>query len=220
MSTVFEITGVPEYTQRDNQYLEQGKNVASISCFPTSVGMSAAYALSTIGLDKTAIGCGPEMQIEDYFNQTLSSPAIYKWEKSNVEKLGSWIWGYKPRTIYAVEAQAFNMLMNPHGFKATARDDLNYASVCALLEKHKLPFVIGGNFKSVSKVDGHLNCLIGFNQIGLQEFIVHDPYGDALLGYAPDKKTGKHNGARRHYSAKFYERGKNKTMNVLVIERI
>ena len=108
----------------------------------------------------------------------------------------------------------FNMLMNAFGFKAVSRQDVKHDELCNHLEKYKLPCVIGGNFSSVSSVQGHMNCLIGFNNIGMQEFIVNDPYGNALKGYQP--VDGKYEGIELHYGTKFFLKGPDQYWTVLI----
>jgi hypothetical protein len=202
----FKIDNVEGLTQRDN------KVEPFVSCFPTSVGISMTYCLKSIGNDKTAIGCSPDMQIEDYINQVISSKEVEDWMKKNTLRLGSWIWKYEKRTIFAVEEYAFNFLMNPHGFKAQYKS-VTYDELCDHLETHKLPCPVGGNFKSVSTVGGHIVCAKGFNKIGIKELIVDDPYGNALDGYT-DKSV-----ADRTYGSKFFVDGKGK-INALLISRL
>lgn len=203
----FNIENVKTFTQRDNVI------DPSVSCFPTSVGMCADYCLTSIGKTKADIGCAPNMQIEDYFNQVISSKEVNDWMKANTSKLGSWIWNFKPRTIFYVENYVFNMLMNPLGFKSVVSVDGDYDAFCSFISANKLPCVISGNFSSVSKVQGHMTCAHGFNKIGMKEIIVNDPWGDALTGY---KST---DGANKSYGLKFFLKDKNK-LNVLLISKI
>ena len=211
----FLIDDVKAYSQRDNKYIdpESKTNVASVSCFPTSLAMSMEYCLDTIGLNKTDVGCSESMQLEDYINLLLDDSITTYWMKQNVGRLGSWIWKYKRRTLYEVEVFIFNRLMKNLGFEAKAKYNLKYETICNVLEQNSLPMVIGGNFKSVSRVGGHMNCLVGYNDVGLKEFIVNDPYGNALTGYKD------HNGAYLRYPIKFFER-KNGTIYCIAISKV
>jgi len=203
----FKLDGVEYFSQRDNKYIDPNSktNVASISCFPTSLAMCMNYALKKIGLDKTAVGCASENQLEDYINRIIDDYETKQWMIKNQGRLGSWIWKYKRRTLYAIEEYIFNRLMNQHGYKAEAKYNFTYETVCNVLKQTELPMVIGGNFSSVSKVQGHMNCCIGYNSIGLKEFIVHDPYGNALKGYSQET-IGKGNDLR--YPVKFFQKEK------------
>ena len=200
------INDVKYLSQRDNKYIDPKSktNVASVSCFPTSLAMVIDYCLTQLGLNKEAIGCSEKTQIEDYINRLLDDKQTTIWMKKNTSILGSWIWKYKKRTIYAVEVYIFNRLMKPLGFEAKALYNLKYDTVCHLLEQNKLPMVIGGNFKSISNVGGHMNTLVGYNAVGLKEFIVNDPYGNAFTKYSSS------NGAYMNYPSKFYRRKNNK----------
>lgn len=200
----FKIDGVPYYTQRDN------KRYPHISCFPTSLAMVMKYCLKQKGLTKADVGCAPEYQLEDYIDMLIDDDETKAWMLKNEGRLGSWIWKYRRRTIYAVEAYIFNRLMNRHGYEALARYDFNYQAICNILRETGLPMVIGGNFSSVSRVKGHMNTLIGYNAIGLKEFIVHDPYGIATTGYT------NHNGESVRYSSKFFKRDGDKIFCVYV----
>lgn len=206
MSNSFLIKDVPWLSQRDNK-IDPG-----ITCFPTSVAMVITYILNQEKLTKADIGCSADMQLEDYIDQVLNSKEITDWMKANTSVLGRWIWDYKRRTVYAVEAQAFNIMMGHLGYKATFTDQLTYDQICDALEVNKLPFIIGGNFSSVSKVSGHMNCLVGFNKIGLREFDTNDPYGNALTGYTNT------NGWYMRYGTKFFCDSQDKC-KILKIER-
>lgn len=203
----FNLDKVVRFSQKDNKYEPH------TACFPTSLGMVMNYCLTTIGKTKIDIGVSPDMQIEDYIFQALIDPETKLWIKQNISKLGYWVLQYAPRYVYSIEAYIFNRLMNPLGFKATFRSDLTYTISCDLIEKNQLPMVLGGNFSSVSKVGGHMNCITGFNKIGLKEFILHDPYGNALTGYKDDL------GTFVRYSCRFYFIDSYGHMNGIVIEK-
>lgn len=211
MSDTFKIENVEYFSQLDNKY------DPSISCFPTSLAMCINYCLQSIGKTKIDVGCSENMQLEDYINYMLDDNQTTQWMKDNTSRIGSWIWNYKRRMLYDVEAYLFNRLMLPFGFKATFVSTKTYNEVCDKLEETKLPFVIGGNFSEISNVKGHMNCLIGFNRIGLQEVIVHDPFGNALNSFKPGKYPTFGNCV---YPIKFFIKDKQLHLYVLEIEKI
>jgi len=208
MSDTFKIENVEYFSQRDNVY------VPSSSCFPTSLAMCMNYCLQLIGKTKIDVGCDAQMQLEDYLDYMLDDDKTKKWMTENTSRLGNWIWNYNRRVLYDVEAYTFNRLMLPLGFKATFYSNLNYIDLCNKLEETKIPAVIGGNFSEISNVKGHMNCLIGFNKLGLEEFIVHDPYGNALTKY----QVG--NGKDIRYPKKFFTKGTDLKIYAVVIERV
>lgn len=208
MSTKFVLEKVPYFSQRDNVV------DPFISCFPTSVAMSIQYILDINSLDRTAIGCDdPNCQLEDYINRTLDSKEVDDWMKENTTRLGSWIWNYKKRTIYAVEEYVCNLLLNHLGYKATFTECMPYDKLCAAIETNQLPAIIGGNFRSISSVGGHMNCMIGFNNIGLKQVRTNDPYGNALTNY---KST---NGKNMIYDSKIFCDSRN-TVKTIIFERM
>mgnify|MGYP001419365198 CR=1 FL=1 len=208
----FIIEGVPYYSQRDNQYQP------NVSCFPTSMAMAMAYCLDLIHLDKTAVGCHPNIQLEDYLNELIYDNQTKEWMIQNQGRIGSWIWKYQRRTIYVIEAYIFNRLMNQYGYNSKYVD-LKYDDYCNNIENTKLPIIVGGNFSSVSRVGGHVCCGIGFNRIGLPELIVRDPFGNALKGY-PQNQSQEQNdkdGYENAYGLRFFGNGK---FASILIERI
>ena len=206
MSNEYKIESVPYYPQRDNEHDPY------TACFNTSLAMCMEYCLTLLGKDKDAVGCALNKQLEDYIYELLNDPETTQWMKNNVGLLGSWIWKYKRRTIYQVEAYIFNRLMNPLGYRATFIATYTYDQVCNKLEETKLPMVIGGDFSSVSFVGGHMNCLIGLNRPE-KSFIVNDPFGNALIKYADIKGQG------IKYSYKYFIKDKDKHY-VVIIEKI
>jgi hypothetical protein len=192
--------GEQEYQIDDVKYLTQvdNENVPLTSCFNTSNAMSMNYCLSLIGKTKTDIGCSSSMQLEDYIYEFMNGTETTEYIKEHSSTLGNLLTSEKRRIYFDIECFAFNHLMNPLGFQAKVYTNLSYDQICNYILEHKLPGVIGGNFKSVSTVGGHMNCLLGYNKIGLKEFIVHDPYGNALTGYKI--RDGKY----MHYGTKFY----------------
>lgn len=207
MPIQFNIENVPYYTQRDNKYDPY------VSCFPTSLAMCMSYCLKSIKKDKTAVGCGEKMQLEDYINELIYDDETKKWMVKNQGRLGAWIWKYKRRTIYAIEEYIFNRLMNEHGFFATAKYNLDYYKICNELTLNNIPMVIGGNFKSVSSVGGHMVCLKGFNSKNFEEVIVNDPYGNALTGYKNN------DGENMQYSKKFFDKGKGNFFCISIVKK-
>ena len=204
------------YSQRDNSI------APNISCFPTSMAMAMNHCLSLEGLDKEAIGCAADMQIEDYINESIESTEVKNWMKRNFRR--SW-WGWKyrnKRTIFSVEIKVFNLLMNPIGFTASYTGELTYDMYCAHMYYTSLPIVLSGNFKSVSRVGGHIVCGIGYNKKGLGEVIVHDPFGNALNGYPRGQSIARNNaaGTARQYGTRFFIRNNKGHMRAVMIERV
>jgi len=182
MESEFIIDGVPLYTQADNQY------APAYSCAPTSNAMMMAYCLGQLGYDKTAVGCRGTTQLEDYINHLIDDDETWQWMVANDQKFGSWMVDYVKRgnarrQIFAVEAYAFTRLMEEHGFRAEYVAFPNYDAYCAKILETGLPMMLAGNFSSVSRVGGHVNCAVGFDRKGLAEIITHDPYGDGLRGF-------------------------------------
>ena len=202
-----------KFILRDNIYLSQRDNEIkpNVSCFPTSMGMGIAYCLQTLGLDKRALGCSSSVQLEDFLNNVISDTMTKTWMRKNTRRLGKWIWSYKRRTIYKVEEYAFNRLMNDYGFKCKFQSRYSFDQYCKSLKNNELPIILGGNFKSVSRVGAHLVCGIGYDN---NEFIVNDPFGNALKKY----KKGS-NGKNVIYSQRFFKR-KNRKIFAMVIERL
>jgi len=215
--TEYMIKDVECFSQDNNKYIDPitKKNVASVSCFNTCVAMCVRYALKLKELDKSAVGCGISTDLDDYINMIIDDNETQNWINTNLK--GSWIIDYikrnAKRQVFAIESYVFNRLMNQHGFKCQERYDLTYETICNVLKQNELPMIIGGNFSSVSSVGGHMNCLVGYNSIGLKEFIVNDPHGNALTGYT--NKIG----AYVRYPIKFFLQ-KDNTIWCLVISKI
>jgi hypothetical protein len=210
MAAEFKLSGVPSFTQVDNKYAPY------VSCFPTSVAMAMTYCLKLIKKDKTAVGCSPDISLEDYINMILDDPETLKWYNQNSVKLGSWIAGYfkshQQRQVFAVEEYVFNRLMIPLGFKAVTNTGLKYEEYCNHIEQIKLPIILSGDFSSVSRIGGHMNTGIGFNKIGLKEVIVNDPYGNALQGYPVKQNPLEMKAEAVRYPIKFFIKDKNWNM--------
>jgi hypothetical protein len=209
MSEQFKIEGVRRFPQDDN------KHDPMVTCFNTSSGMVMDYCLTLIGKDRTAIGCSINNQIEDYIYEAIYDNVTKQWMIVNQGRLGAAIWKWKRGVLFSIEEYVFNRLMNPHGFKATFYECITYERVCELLKTNNLPGIIAGNFSSLSPVGGHMNCLIGYNSVGVYEFITHDPFGNAYKQYK-DK-----NGENMHYAARLFQTspGKN-SVNVIITSRI
>jgi hypothetical protein len=209
MGEQFKIEDVKYFTQRDNT--DDPFN----TCFNTSNAMAMDYCLTSIGKDKTAVGCNPspKAQLEDYIYECIYDNVTGAWMQANVSRLGSWIWKYKRGVLYVVEEYIFNRLMNPLGFKATFYESISYAKVCETIKQNNLPGIIGGNFASVSPVGGHMNALLGYNSIGTPQFLTHDPFGKAFSRYADP------NGADQQYPIRFFNIGKD-NYNVILMSKI
>lgn len=202
MADYFKIDGVPYFSQRDNQYMP------NVSCFPTSMAMAMTYCLNLMNKTKEDVGCHSDMQLEDYLNECIYDDTTKQWMVENQGRIGSWIWQYTRRTIYAVEAYVFNRLMNDIGFSADYVD-LTYDRYCYIIENTQMPIVVGGNFKAVSRIGGHVCCGIGFNKVGMKELIVRDPFGNALKGYPQNQSQtdNEKDGFENAYGLRFYNNG-------------
>lgn len=200
VNTAISIAEDQEYQIDEVGFLTQTDNIDDplTSCFNTSNAMSIQYCLSLINKTKKDIGCSGSMQLEDYIYEFINGTETTEYIQQHSSVLGNLINSPKRRLYFDVECFVFNHLMNPLGFQSKFYTNLSYNQICDYILEHKLPGVIGGNFKSVSSVEGHMNCLLGYNKIGLKEFIVHDPYGNALTKY--QSKDGKY----MHYGTKFY----------------
>ena len=192
----------------------QAEEAGSISCFPTSMSMETTYLLQLTGMDKTQLGCSEDMLLEDYFNQVIDSKEMGDWITNNpAESDAKYIaQGYRRREFYTIEAHAFNMIAKQFNFpfKATYKN-IRPATVMSEMERTQLPVVMGGYFKSVSTVGGHLNCIVGIEDDNT--FIVHDPWGNAMTGYQSKE------GAYCKYNKNFYTH-ENGCCNVIIFERV
>jgi len=167
---------VSYFSQLDNVY------APFISCYPTAMAMAIDYCLRIENKDKRDIGCTYDIQLEDFINRITMSDEIQVWLKKNVGRLGSWIWKYKPRTIAYVEEYIFNKLMNKHGFRCQFTTEVSFREYCGILDTHKLPQVLHGNFSKKTRVQGHIVCATGYAKPG-RRIIVNDPFGDAGTKY-------------------------------------
>jgi hypothetical protein len=209
MGEQFKIEGVKRFPQDDNVHDPM------TTCFNTSSAMVMNYCLTLIGKDRTAIGCALQNQLEDYIYEAIYDNVTKQWMIANQGKLGAAIWKWKRGLLFVVEEYVFNRLMNPLGFKATFYEGATYETICTKLKENNLPGIIAGNFSNLSSVGGHMNCLIGFNSVGVYEFITHDPFGNAYKQYK-DK-----NGENMHYAARLFQTssGKN-SVNVILVSKI
>ena len=167
---------VPYFSQLDNVY------APFISCYPTSMAMAIEYCLQIKGKDKKDVGCPYDLQLEDYIYKITMSDEIKTWLKNNVSKLGSWIWKYKPMTIAYVEEYIFNKLMLKHGFRCQFTTDVTFEEYCNLIDEHKLPQILHGNFSKNTRVQGHIVAGVGYNRF-LKQVVVNDPFGNAMTKY-------------------------------------
>lgn len=103
----------------------------------------------------------------------------------------------------------FNRLMGQHSFSAQADWSISFERMSRSIDKG-FPVVILGNFSSISRVSGHYNTAIGYNGT---EVITHDPYGDALSGYALN------NGEFRQYSWDFFNKKNGNSYGLIFIEK-
>lgn len=213
----FKIENVPYSTQRDN-YIQP-----LVSCFPTSVGMAIQYCLQLLDLDKRAIGCDDDTQIEDYLNEIIYDYSTKKWMEKNTGRLGNWIWSYKRRSIFVIEEYVFNRLMNDFGYKATFNSKLTFDEYKDKIEETTLPIILGADFSSISSVKGHIVCGIGYNDLKLEEIICHDPYKNftnSKKAYTKDKNGIEYLGREAKYPMRFFRKNKAGHMYSLIIEKI
>lgn len=173
-----------------------------VNCFATSNAMASTYCLSLVGKTKLDVGCHADMQLEDYIYEYIQSPQVDEWIKKTF-KANWWGWAFvnkgNKKVLWEVQQYVANQLLNPFGFKTTIDYAMSYDKYCNTILKTQLPILLGGDFRSVSTVQGHLNCGVGFNSVGLQELIVHDPYGNCLDGYKRHD-----NGAFCQYGTRFF----------------
>ena len=203
------------FTQVDNKYAPY------VSCFPTSIGMGMTYCLKSIGKTKLDVGCGADMQIEDYINHLIDDQETQKWIRDNDAKYGSWMAQYvrkgnTARQILYVESYIFNRLMNEHGFSAESLTNMTYDQYCQKIEENNCPIIISGKFSSSTRIGSHINCGIGFNRKGLKEVIVHDPFGNALDGYPSTEIKA----TAVRYPIKFFLIEKNTYMYGVVLKKV
>jgi len=173
-----------QFKIKDVQYFSQLDNVYApfVSCYPTSMAMAIDYCLRIEGKDKTDIGCSYDIQLEDYINRITMSDEINQWLKSNVGRLGKWVWKFKPRTIAYVEEYIFNKLMIRHGFRCQFTTRVTFDEYCNIIDEHKLPQVVHGNFSKNTNVNGHIICGTGYIR-STKQIIANDPYGNAETKY-------------------------------------
>ncbi|MCP4650346.1 MAG: hypothetical protein GY853_09755 [PVC group bacterium] len=199
----------PYLTQTDNKWF------SSTSCYPTSMAMAMYWCLKLAGNSEYEIGCPLNMQLEDYISKTSQSKETKNWIKQNISKYGNWMLDYKPRVIAHVESMIFNKLMNHLYFKATFSTQISLNDYITHLDKSKMPIVLHGNFKTVSKVAGHIVCGVGYNESN-NNIIVMDPFGNALH----DKYKSHEKGEYAEYPASLVMKDqKNQKMWGQIIER-
>ncbi len=97
------------------------------------------------------------------------------------DELYQWIidrYGASSRTDNSV----LNQMYNAYGFDGGFSTSRTWAQIRQEIAANR-PVVIGGYFTH----GGHIVCIIGYDEQG---FIVNDPYGDALTGYAQTEGAG------------------------------
>lgn len=206
------LSKVDYFSQRDN------KIKPYVSCYPTSVAMAINYCLTLKKLDRTAIGCDIDTQIEDYINELFEDSETKAWIKENKKWLG-FSDNSTAREFLFIENYMFNRLMNPIGYRSEGRLNVSFLEYCEIMEQTKLPIVLAGNFKSVSRIRGHVVCGVGFNKVGLKEVIVHDPFGSALKGYPKNQSLEQNNkdGSFVHYGTRFFVRNAKEHMYTIIV---
>jgi len=183
------------------------------------MAMCISYILNLLGKTKKDIGCGDSMQLEEYIYQLTEDPDTKAYIKKEVSVLGSWVLQYSPRVMFFVEEHIGNRILNQLGYKAIFSSNLTYDGICDWIETHQLPVVIAGNFSSVSKVGGHMNCCHGFSKTTMKEFIVNDPFASCLNGYKDASPTSTA-GHDVHYSYRFYLIDNAGHMNAILFSKV
>ena len=210
MSDKFLIPNVPLDTQKNNLYFP------SSSCFNSSISNCMQHCLDILGLDKTAVGCHLDQQLEDYIYLLSEANTTKTWIKQNLTKLGGVaVLQYSPRVLYGVETYMFNTLMNHLGYKATFLEGTTYDNFCNKMEQTNLPMVIGADFRTICPVQGHMLTAVGFNKIGLQQIIVNDSWGNACTRYTDGSKSCR----EVAYALRFFQ-VYGKGLNAVCIEKI
>jgi len=206
------LDAVPHYSQRDNKHRSKstGKLTRFVDCAPTSTADAVRYCLGLHDLDKTAIGCNPTMQLEDYMNEIIDSDEMGEWIKENSSWIGRWILKTVRRQAFHVEAEVFNRLMKDAGLGYRAKVDgkITYEKVQKSITRDKLPIVMSGYFKAVSRIGGHVVCCIGYSTLGIKELVCNDPFGSATLGYPKGQSFAKNrqDGHRVSYGLRFFKK--------------
>lgn len=181
------------FEQRDNKLFPR------TSCYPSSLAMGIGQCLNLANKTWSDIGKPDDMQPEDFITKITQSKETKKWIKKNISLYGRWMLNYSPRTIAYVENHIFNKLMNADGFESIFSTKLTFDNIKAHMEDAPFTVIMHGNFKKVSSVKGHVVAVVGIID---NEFIVNDPYGNALKGYKD------HAGENLIYPRKFFEKKK------------
>jgi hypothetical protein len=190
------------HTQRNN------KLNPYVTCFPTSVAMVINFLLKKMGMSQTAIGIPADWQIEDWLTNQMMGNTMKTWM---VQKLGPAFQQYiqKAWIVAKVEEQQFDLLMNKLGYDAVWSETVTFDFLCNMMYHINIPQVIMGNFSKTSTVQGHINCVVGFNYQN-KEFIVNDPFGNAYTRYSDPR------GCQLSYKYNdFFAAGRNKVGKTL-----
>jgi len=203
------IESFPYLTQTDNKWF------SSTSCYPTSMAMAIYWCLKLVGKSEYDIGCPLNMQLEDYITSITQSKETKTWIKQNVSKYGNWMLRFKPRVIAYVEEMIFNKLMNQFYFKSTFSANISFQEYRKNIDKN-MPVVLHGDFRTVSKVAGHIVCGVGYDESNNSIYVM-DPFGNALI----DKYKSHEDGEYAEYHINLVMKNKkNQKLWGQIIERI
>jgi hypothetical protein len=201
---------VTYFSQRDN------KISPLYSCFPTSMAMLIDWLLQLKGEIPEQIGVPGGTQIEDWLNQVLAGPETKTWMVRY--KMANLIGKYHPRELYKVEAYVGSSLVKSLGFQLIHKV-VDYEEITQSIEKN-FPVVLGGNFKSSSRVGAHVVCVVGYCISSIRTLIVHDPYGNAKEGYPQHAGLTMYDADGRavRYPLNYFRNGKG--INAIVVEEL
>lgn len=151
------------FTQRNNKFNP------SVACFPTS----AAMALHYMGVDDPIDG----LQLEDYIvKKSLNLSDIEK--NMLVKKNGTWILNHRPFQVIPIMEYVCKKIYNGVFIDWY----ITFEEIIVEIDRG-LPVVCLGNFKPLSYVSGHYNCIIGYDS-EKKTVITMDPFGNAHTNYS------------------------------------
>lgn len=171
MTDKYILNDVPYHSQRDNKY------DPSITCYPTSLSMVIAYILQLNNLDKTAIGCKQEQQLEDFLYKDIYSQETKDWMYETGFKSD-----LKPHTTAIIEEHIFNKHMKQYGYRCKFIQNATYDDYCFAIDKFQVPQLLHGKYPLKYKTLGHVVAGVGYNKLN-KSFIINDPFGSWITQY-------------------------------------
>jgi hypothetical protein len=158
------LENVEYLTQRDNKFSP------SVACFPTSAAIAIDYLTGSIETPDN-------MQLEDYIVQ-LSLNLTDKEKKQLVDENGSWILNHRPFQVIPIMEFVCRKI-----YKKTCLSwNISYQDIIENIDKNR-PVVCLGDFRAMSFVKGHYNCVIGYDE-DTKSVWTQDPYGNAHTNYS------------------------------------